>query len=269
LPANGNRSGERIHLARSVERSIRMATSRKPVTQMTDEEKTRALLVDELTGLGSRRAWDDRDPMPVQVMLDVEGLKWINDNVGWQAGDQLLRVVGAAIANAGVRGYRLGGDEFVFEGSDHLSVAAALAAIRRRLDDTSIEVAGRDGSRRRLRGLRVHCGLGESFEEAAEALRRAKRAGVASGERAPRGQRPRGWAPLSDGSAPPATAPGLAARLASAFLAAGRFLGQADGRTSRFYLQALREADPAFGVNRPGGEKHLSLEWLVRDARRT
>ena len=73
---------------------------RKRVALMTEAEKTRALLVDELTGLGSRRAWDDRDRMPVQAMLDIEGLKWINDNVGWPAGDELLRVVAAAIGRS-------------------------------------------------------------------------------------------------------------------------------------------------------------------------
>ena len=92
------------------------AVPRKRVEQMTEEEKTRALLVDVLTGLGNRWAWEDQDRRQVQAMLDVEGLKWVNDNVGWQAGDELLRVVASAICNEGVRGYRLGGDEFVFEG---------------------------------------------------------------------------------------------------------------------------------------------------------
>ena len=48
---------------------------RKPVALMTEAEKTRALLIDELTGLGSRRAWDDRDRMPARAMLDIEGAR--------------------------------------------------------------------------------------------------------------------------------------------------------------------------------------------------
>ncbi len=48
-----------------------------------------------------------------------------------------------------------------------------------------------------------------------------------------------------------------------------RFLGRADGPTSRFYLRALREAAPAFGAETRPSESWMSLEWLVRNARRT
>ena len=51
---------------------------RKRVEQMTQDEKVRALLTDELTGLGNRRAWEEGSRRPVQAMLDVEGLKWVN-----------------------------------------------------------------------------------------------------------------------------------------------------------------------------------------------
>ncbi len=60
---------------------------------MTEDEKIRALLTDELTGLGNRRAWEEGDRMSVQAMVDVEGLKWVNDNVGWALGDALLLTV--------------------------------------------------------------------------------------------------------------------------------------------------------------------------------
>ena len=243
----------------------------KPVAQMTDEEKTRALLVDELTGLGNRRAWENRERRPVQAMLDVEGLKWINDSVGWPAGDELLRLVAAAITDAGVSGYRLGGDEFAFEGPDEPAVASAIARIRRRLSDASIDVIGRDGSRRRLQGPRVHAGIGRSLEAAAQALRRAKKAGIAAGERAARGMRPRGLAEVSlaPGSLGARHA-GLAGRVAALFRVLGRILGGADERVFRFYVRALREADPGFGLGEKteGGLSQLSLEWLVRDARR-
>jgi GGDEF domain-containing protein len=243
---------------------------RKRVAVMTEAEKTRALLVDELTGLGSRRAWDDHDRMSVQAMLDIEGLKWINDNVGWPAGDELLRVVAAAIGDEGVTGYRLGGDEFAFEGKDEAAVATTIERIRGRLREASIEAIGRDGSPRRLRGPRVHAGIGRSLEEAASALRGAKQAGVVSGERAARGTRPLGLTEVS-----PARGfdrdqdPGLGARVARAFRSVARFLGRVDEPTYRFYLRALREADPAFGKEASPSERWMSLEWLVRDARRS
>ena len=232
---------------------------RKPVARMTEAEKTRALLVDELTGLGNRRAWEDRERRPVQAMLDVEGLKWVNDNVGWQAGDALLRVVAAAICDDGMRGYRLGGDEFVFEGEDEAEVASAIDRIRARLRGASIVAVGSDGTRRQLRGPRIHAGIGRSFDEAAATLRAAKKAGIAGGERAARGARPHG---LADEAS-------LGARVTGALQVVRRFLGRADGPTFRFYLRALREADPGFGDKRQGSASGMSLEWLVRNARRT
>jgi GGDEF domain-containing protein len=164
---------------------------------MTEDEKTRALLTDELTGLGNRFAWDDRDRMSFQALLDVEGLKWVNDSVGWRAGDELLRVVAAAIHAEGLTGYRLGGDEFVFEAENAAAVEAAVDGIRRRLESVEVDAVFPDGSARRLRGPRVHAGIGRSLDEAAAALIDSKRAGIRAGERAERGARPRGLAEVA------------------------------------------------------------------------
>jgi GGDEF domain-containing protein len=223
------------------------ASRRKRVEQMTEEEKVRALLTDELTGLGNRRAWEQRDRRPVQAMLDVEGLKWVNDNLGWAAGDGLLRAVADAIREEGVVGYRLGGDEFVFEGEDRLAVEGAVGRIRRRLLAARIEARLPDGSTRRIRGPRIHAGTGRSLDEADAALNAAKKAGVAAGQRAARGDRPR-W--LSEVSVPPSLSPKEPPAL-------------------RFFLRALREADPEFGEERDTGpdEDLMSREWLTRSMR--
>jgi diguanylate cyclase (GGDEF)-like protein/PAS domain S-box-containing protein len=81
---------------------------------------------DQLTGLPNRRAWDEelrrelerarRGGHPVSVvMLDLDGLKQVNDEQGHQAGDELLQ--SASIAWRGVLRLsdfiaRYGGDEF-------------------------------------------------------------------------------------------------------------------------------------------------------------
>jgi diguanylate cyclase (GGDEF)-like protein len=220
---------------------------RKRVDQMTEHEKMRALLTDELTGLGNRRAWEEGNRSPVQAMLDVEGLKWVNDNIGWAAGDELLRTVATAIREEGVLGYRLGGDEFVFEGEDSVSVHAAVDRIRRRLGKARIEVTLPDGSARRTKGARIHAGIGRSLDEADAALNSAKKAGVAAGERAERGDRPRGLSELSVSS----------------------FLRRKELPDLRFFLRAFREADPDFGEERDSDtdDDLMSREWLTRSMR--
>ena len=219
------------------------APLRKRVEEMTDEEKVRALVTDELTGLGNRRAWEEVARRPVQAMLDVEGLKWVNDNLGWSAGDALLRAVAAAIREAGIHGYRFGGDEFVFEGDDRASVRAAVAQVRAHLSGAEIEAVLPEGPARRYRGARVHAGIGRSLDEADAALNQAKRTSVAAGERAVRGRRPRGLVEVGPDR------PG------------------SEARGLRFYLQALREADPNFGEDTDGDDERMSQEWRTRALR--
>jgi len=83
--------------------------------------------VDELTGLGNRRAFDEaitvesvrasRERVPLSVgLVDVDHLRRINDQYGHLAGDSSLRDVARAMeraVRAGDRCFRWGGDEFV------------------------------------------------------------------------------------------------------------------------------------------------------------
>ncbi|MDY8107585.1 diguanylate cyclase [Fulvimarina sp. 2208YS6-2-32] len=83
---------------------------------------------DSLTGLGNRALLDDffelsalleagADAKPLSILyLDLDGFKQINDLHGHQAGDEVLRTIGARISAFVTRGdlaVRLGGDEFV------------------------------------------------------------------------------------------------------------------------------------------------------------
>jgi diguanylate cyclase (GGDEF)-like protein len=86
---------------------------------------------DPLTGLENRRAWDEAMTAAVGArelavcVIDLDGLKVINDSKGHPAGDvylsQFARDLAKAIPDAG-RAYRFGGDEYgilLFEGSAH------------------------------------------------------------------------------------------------------------------------------------------------------
>jgi diguanylate cyclase (GGDEF)-like protein len=90
-------------------------------SQLRVLEAMRAAVTDPLTGLGNRRRFYERleeevppsEPAaPVSVcLLDVDGLKRINDSYGHPIGDLALAAVGSRLASSG-EAFRLGGDEF-------------------------------------------------------------------------------------------------------------------------------------------------------------
>jgi diguanylate cyclase (GGDEF)-like protein len=99
---------------------------------------------DYLTGLGNRRrlfrdlAASQLEGSPsTLVLIDLDGFKQYNDNLGHVAGDDLLRLIGLTLNDAlGSAGsaYRLGGDEFLLRLSgrvDSGAVAEIVDAVRR------------------------------------------------------------------------------------------------------------------------------------------
>jgi diguanylate cyclase (GGDEF)-like protein len=89
-------------------------------------------LHDELTGLPNRRLFADRLQSAIErcertrsrmalLILDLNGFKKINDTMGHQAGDQVLREI-AGNLKRGIRASdtlaRLGGDEFIIVATD-------------------------------------------------------------------------------------------------------------------------------------------------------
>ena len=107
-----------------------------------------AALHDPLTGLPTRPLFTDRlehalsrarrlgTPLAV-LLVDLDGFKRVNDQLGHGAGDQVLRMLGprlAACARAADTVARYGGDEFVVLCEDdvtHVGVARVAASIRR------------------------------------------------------------------------------------------------------------------------------------------
>ena len=109
---------------------------------------------DSLTGLASRRSLDrqlasPRDTKLSLLLIDFDGLKPVNDVLGYDRGDLLIAAVGATIAanlKEGELAARLGGDEFVVVLPETGRKRAALRAeeLTQILDDLKLpdDIAG-------------------------------------------------------------------------------------------------------------------------------
>ncbi|HMI99985.1 MAG TPA: HD domain-containing phosphohydrolase [Gaiellaceae bacterium] len=90
-------------------------------SQLRTLEAMHTAVTDPVTGLGNRRRFDERmndevppskPGSPISVcLLDIDGLKRINDSYGHPFGDRALAALGARLASSG-EAFRLGGDEF-------------------------------------------------------------------------------------------------------------------------------------------------------------
>jgi diguanylate cyclase (GGDEF)-like protein len=135
-------------------------------------------LTDSLTGLGNHRSFHEDLRREIArrtrsgscfsiVMLDLNGLKQVNDTLGHQAGDELIRSVAdclRATMRATDAAYRTGGDEFIALLPNERAWGALEFA--RRLQEEAL--------RHRTQPA-VTCGIAESvaFETADTLLRRA------------------------------------------------------------------------------------------------
>jgi diguanylate cyclase (GGDEF)-like protein len=105
-------------------------------------------LLDPISGLGNHRAFQEELHRQIQdahrhghslavAIMDLDGLKQVNDEHGHAGGDQLLGSMGrliVAASRAADRGFRIGGDEFALL-LPHADAGAAHAVVRRMLAD--------------------------------------------------------------------------------------------------------------------------------------
>ena len=124
----GLESGADAYLTASTDPQEVIAVLRSLLRRRRDElvrqqSVADAALVDSLTGVGNRRAWDawlaetqsNENAVALVFVIDLDGLKRVNDEQGHAAGDEMIRRAAHAIRGAsrsGDRCARLGGDEF-------------------------------------------------------------------------------------------------------------------------------------------------------------
>lgn len=111
---------------------------------------------DELTGLASRRAFNDALPRlkhPYTIAaVDIDHFKRINDNFGHDTGDQVLRLVASRLSriSGGGEAFRVGGEEFsiLFPGRTAKDVTDHLELLRMNIESSSFKIRGGEERRK-------------------------------------------------------------------------------------------------------------------------
>ena len=132
--------------------SVYLATGGLVLVIALVETSHRMAYVDELTGLPGRRALNDAllslGERYAIAMVDIDHFKRFNDEHGHDAGDQLLRMIGASLGEAegGGRAFRYGGEEFavLYPGRAAAEALPQCEALRRRIEATAFTLRGRD-----------------------------------------------------------------------------------------------------------------------------
>jgi GGDEF domain-containing protein len=156
-----------------VERRTDHAT-RKRVSEMTPKEMRHALLVSDKTGLPNKRAFDEGKATPWVAMSDINGLKVLNDEFGYSAGDVLIRRFAEVLAGIGLDAYHDKGDEFLCKGESFQELRQKLSEAQRLMREHPFVVCAMDGRIASVPGAEFCFGIGTNLEEAERSLKRQK-----------------------------------------------------------------------------------------------
>lgn len=119
------------------------------------------------------------------VSMDVDNFKAVNDLVGHQAGNEILKLLAQPLADHLQRFHiaRTGGDEFMGAGSDPEELRAAFEQAQKELANTNVTVTDNDGNSWQINGIGISFGIGDKRESADSALIQSKQEREAAGER--------------------------------------------------------------------------------------
>lgn len=164
--------------------------------EFIDDLRTQQM-TDNLTGLGTNRSFLQADDTEFVASIDADSLKWVNDNMGHGAGDELLREIGDAISAAGLKedAYHISGDEFFVLSNDKEEMVEKLELAQDILSEKVISEG--DVS---MKGPGFSFGVGESIAEAEIEMLVDKKTREMNGERAARGETPNGVSGIDEHS---------------------------------------------------------------------
>jgi GGDEF domain-containing protein len=132
------------------------------------------IFTDSLTGLKNRRGWEAETRKKYQGMVDADGLKFLNDNVSYAAGDSMLKLIGKALGKTTDSASREKGDEFRYEADTLKEVMRIEKEVDTFLDKNPIKVVMPNGEIRYYKGKVSH-GRGDTEKAAEEHLHKTKK----------------------------------------------------------------------------------------------
>jgi len=167
---------------------------RKKASEMTEDELREASNTDYLTGLRNKQAFDLEDTRKAHVSsIDLDSLKYINDNFGHQAGDAMLINFGNALKTiTEADTYHVSGDEFIVQSDDAAQLEELLnKRVVEFLNKNPLTVITADGQKIQYEVQFSH-GTAKTVTKAEERLHTDKAQREAAGKRAGRGEIPPG-----------------------------------------------------------------------------
>lgn len=160
---------------------------RARVAELENELRT-----DRLTGMRNQRAFEEDEALGWETVAaaDMDGLKRLNDAIGHEHADTVLRALGGVLLSAetdGVRFYRRSGDEFAARFEDPAAAQRIMRELQQRLENVAIDldVADAAGNIRQLtyEGIGLTYGTGNDYQSADTAANASKRERLAAGIR--------------------------------------------------------------------------------------
>jgi GGDEF domain-containing protein len=175
---------------------------RERVAAMSDEELEKFVNQNPVSGMRNRRSYEDTEseegPARAYASVDVDSLKWVNDNMGGhEKGDELLRTVARAFRNSGLDAYHVGGDEIVVRGETEEAIEAGM----QRVAATLRKARPIEGISGQTIQPTVTWATGTDFKSADTKMGETKKTREAEGKRAKRGEPPPSLA--EEGQIPP------------------------------------------------------------------
>lgn len=164
------------------------------VASMSTDEIVEKMFTNPTSRLPNRAAFDLSYTGTTVAVIDVDSLKWVNDNMGHVAGDRMLRVVGEALRTEfGDDAFHLSGDEFAVLTSDIQSTLNRLVWLQEQMLNRTITEIVSGGHYVEYRGAGAFSfGVGRTLKEADARMMTNKQYRENMGRRAKRGEAPEG-----------------------------------------------------------------------------